>query len=289
MPARKRADGDKRISEMTNKTIKTDYSDKSNIFNFAFCGTIDIFYDRKLKPLAELAEPEPWSSTSLKENDRLYNYITQTFKRCYECGYVSVSRNQKFCVFNTGLMTVNGNDIYGYFVPNSTPDAQMWFLDGFIADSDRRLNEDAFEIPKLAKYFSSPEETFFNSEETIIFNSDHIFEDRWEDASVSRFPEQIRTLGRKVTVSLIKAAFQDTLKKIKRNNRLAIPQFYNGKIMYLLPIVLPVSDTEEHTMALAVEKIETGYRVNTIFTLEMAYKLARLVMKPETNWLIKSS
>ena len=38
-------------------------------------------------------------------------------------------------------------------------------------------------------------------------------------------------------------------------------------------------------MSVAVEKINERYRVNTIFTLEMAYKNAKLLMKPEADWL----
>ena len=50
--------------------------------------------------------------------------------------------------------------------------------------------------------------------------------------------------------------------------------------MYLLPINLDGTN-----MALAVEKINQRYRANTIFTIEMAYKNARLLMKPEADWL----
>ena len=38
-------------------------------------------------------------------------------------------------------------------------------------------------------------------------------------------------------------------------------------------------------MALAVGYVNNRYRVNTIFTLSMAYKNARLLMKPEADWL----
>ncbi|MDY4795664.1 MAG: DUF3825 domain-containing protein [Dialister sp.] len=42
-------------------------------------------------------------------------------------------------------------------------------------------------------------------------------------------------------------------------------------------------------MALAIEKTSTNqYRANTIFTREMAYEKARLLMKPESNWLIEN-
>lgn len=75
--------------------------------------------------------------------------------------------------------------------------------------------------------------------------------------------------------------------RVRRNMRLAVPQYYNGEIMYLLPITIPVDNQRFVTMALAIEKTESGqYRANTIFTKEMAYEKARLLMKPESNWLM---
>ena len=97
-----------------------------------------------------------------------------------------------------------------------------------------------------------------------------------------------KKLGKNVACSLIRDAFQTTIKKIHRNNRLAVPQFYKGQIMYLLPIRIPIDDNNDYIMALGIEKVSSGdYRANTIFTLEIAYKLARLVMKPESNWLLE--
>ena len=58
--------------------------------------------------------------------------------------------------------------------------------------------------------------------------------------------------------------------------------------MYLMPIDIHLDDSKKITLALAIEKTEVGtYRANTIFTLDMAYPKARLIMKPESNWLIK--
>ena len=57
--------------------------------------------------------------------------------------------------------------------------------------------------------------------------------------------------------------------------------------MYLVPINIPIDDEKRVTMALAVELTQQNqYRANTIFTKEMAYEKARLLMKPESNWLI---
>lgn len=60
-----------------------------------------------------------------------------------------------------------------------------------------------------------------------------------------------------------------------------IPLYYKNKITYLLPLKL-----RDYYLALVTEKFDDDkYRANTIFTPEMAYMEARLLMKPETNWL----
>ena len=273
--------------ENYNYTIEDTQNQKNDmsIYSFAFCGDKEVF-GSKIQALAELAEPEPWTSINGPMNDRLLNYILYTFKRVYELDLISISEDGSFCVFNTGLITKNGNDIYGFFTKNQRPNAQPWFFSEFLVDSDRKLTKSKFSQPKIAQYLSSPEETYFDITKKITFNSDHIFDDHWEEDD--RFPSELKKLGKNVACSLIRDAFQTTIKKIHRNNRLAVPQFYKGQIMYLLPIRIPIDDNNDYIMALGIEKVSSGdYRANTIFTLEIAYKLARLVMKPESNWLLE--
>lgn len=87
--------------------------------------------------------------------------------------------------------------------------------------------------------------------------------------------------------TLLVGVIEEAKMRIKRNLRLVVPQFYKDEIMYLVPIRIPTLEGNYETMALAVEKTSTNqYRANTIFTKEMAYEKARLLMKPESNWLI---
>ncbi len=261
----------------------TEKAPNQAIFKYAFCGTKELFYD-KLNDLALLAEEEDWTGSSSTKNSRLYNYIIKTFERCQEQNLVVVSANELFSVFNTGLMTNNGEDIYGYFIPNKKQDAQKWFLKDFIVCSDRNLSQDFFDKPRLAEY-GNKEDFYFDTDISIELSADHIFDDHWDEPD--RYPDKLKNLGKSVAVSLIKSAFETSKKKVKRNNRLVVPQFYKQKIMYLMPIEIPINDIENITMALAIEKLPNQtYRANTIFTLEMAYPKARLVMKPESSWLI---
>lgn len=260
-----------------------------DLFSFAFCG------DRKkqfepvfLRKLAELAEPENWTSQNSNGHqfDILFYYVLKTFEHLSRQGGIVYSDKGDFAVFNTGLMTPNAEDIYGYFFQNTKPEAQQWFLKGFAKESDRLFGNYKFKKPPVAKYDSDIEAFHFNAAESIELNADHIFDDHWDDSS-ERYPKEITTLGKNLAIASIRSAFEITKKRLLRNPRLAVPQYYRNKIMFLLPLSIETTNGEI-IMALAVEKTSNGsYRANTIFDIPSAYKKARLITKPESNWLIE--
>ena len=71
--------------------------------------------------------------------------------------------------------------------------------------------------------------------------------------------------------------------RVSANYKLAIPQYYEGKIQLLLPLCL-MSDNKPD-IAIAVTKKNGCYQGHTCLTLDMAYNNARLIAKPESNWL----
>ena len=259
-----------------------------DLMTFAFCGTRATFETIHLSWLAQLAEPENWTSKNNNGHpyDILFYYVIKTFEIVMKQEKVNYSSENDFAVFNTGLMTDNGEEIYGCFVLNQKPDEQKWYLKGFFKESDRFLCKYIFDKPQVAKYDKNISEFHFNSDAEIELNADHIFDDHWDNET--RYPEIIKSLGKPLAIATIKSAFEVTKKKIRRNPRLAVPQYYDGKIMFLLPIVIATTEQIKTTMALAVEKMQNGtYRANTIFDLAAAYKKARLITKPESNWLIE--
>lgn len=74
-------------------------------------------------------------------------------------------------------------------------------------------------------------------------------------------------------------------KKVSANYKIAVPQYFNGKIQLLLPLCLV--DPNVPDLALVVTKNFSGnfYQGHTCLTLEMAYNNARLIAKPDSNWL----
>ena len=74
-----------------------------------------------------------------------------------------------------------------------------------------------------------------------------------------------------------------SIKKVIANYKLAVPQYYNGQIQLLIPLYF--EDDNKPELTLAVTKKNGYYQGHTCLTLEMAYNNARVIAKPECNWL----
>ena len=86
--------------------------------------------------------------------------------------------------------------------------------------------------------------------------------------------------------SRLDAAVELALKRVRWNFKTAIPVYFptRNQMNMLLPLAL-VSD-EEIDIALVVEKTESGnYLGHTILPLDWAYNNARLVCRPNSDWL----
>ena len=72
-------------------------------------------------------------------------------------------------------------------------------------------------------------------------------------------------------------------RKARLDWSIAVPQVFQSRIQYLLPIHLTRMDKPDLAMALSVMD---GYYVgHTCLTLEMAYQNARLLARPTAWWL----
>ena len=75
-------------------------------------------------------------------------------------------------------------------------------------------------------------------------------------------------------------------KRVTANYKIAVPQYFDGKIQLLLPLYL--LEKSQPDLALVVTKNQAGnsYQGHTCLTMQMAYNNARLIAKPDSNWLI---
>ncbi len=235
-----------------------------------------------------LAEREPWEY-KLSPNPESYpilrSYIRYTFRRLREMdGGVLVARHGRRAAFNTGLVTPNQEEIFGVLAKNDKPNRQEWKLAGFKKASDRDMVENFGDaLPPLADYFDDPAVLLYDRRCQLIINIDHVLE------NLNRFPKALQE-NVFMTRQLLEGAQATMRKRVYRNYKTAIPQYYRdkgreGSVQLLLPICL--TNPAQADLALVVEKNreENAYLGSTVLTLDMAYNNARLLSRPDTEWL----
>jgi Domain of unknown function (DUF3825) len=243
-----------------------------------------------LLTLAGLAQPEDWSyrnASSERPLPILRNYIIHTFRRAHLQGRVPTIQegDSPFGCFNTGLLTPHFERIFGYFVKQTRQDLpQQWYLDGFYRESDHRLMK--FEkLPERASYFDEPADLLYNPRFDLRIQYEHIVNDRLE-----RFPFALQADERKRTEA-VRQAVRHAEFRVEQNYKTAIPQYYwpkgeaddAGKLQLLLPLCL--EDVGRADLALSVDRVGGVYRAATVLTLDMAYNNARLIARPDREWL----
>ena len=134
------------------------------------------------------------------------------------------------------------------------------------------------ERPERANYFENPELLLFDWHYPIDVYYKHILDD---ERNKSRLPKEF--LNSSNIINILNGAIDTMKKRVSANYKLAIPQYYDGKIQLLLPLCL-MSDNKAD-VAIAVTKKDNCYQGHTCLTLDMAYNNARLIAKPENNWL----
>lgn len=251
-----------------------------NLKQFAYFQNID----KSLLTLKNLARVERWGKLG-DENDIfiLYNYINHTFRRLQELNEKYPEQNYLYCdnkifCFNTGLFTRNFEAIYTLFTPNRNQDITKWYWKGFYKESDWELNKIS-KLPQRAKYFDKIEDLIFDTNREIRINIDHILED---ENNRNRIPTEYKNASN--LNFLFRSALTYAQFRIKENYKSAVPQYYNGKIQFLLPISL--GDPSIVDLSLAVGKYNDIYTGHTCLTMDMAYNNARLIAKPESDWLV---
>ncbi len=231
--------------------------------------------------LAGLAQPENWEYRFARSNNPkpiLYNYLHYTFIRLQEEGKIITSGNGQTSCFNTGLITPNYEEIYALFEPNHRVEGPHWKLKRFCRESDKALL-DFGKLPELAHYFDDPAELLLDTRLPFRKNVDHIIDDNKE-----RFPAAFRSTSDNHQLRIaLNGAIEQTLKRVHRNYKTAVPQYYQGNIQLLLPICM--TNPARADLALVVYKEHGVYLASTCLTLDMAYNNARQLARPDTEWL----
>jgi hypothetical protein len=246
---------------------------------------------RWLVDLARMAEEESWDfHTSRAFSPILHGYLRHTFRRLHEMpgGIAYSGGNNQYAAFNTGLVTRElEEDIFAVFEKNGAPGHQPWCFSGFHKPSSNLIaNVFGAKLPPLADYFDDPACLLFDRRFKIIPNYDHIFE------HMERFPVQVQGKSKMQLKHVLDAAVDDAQRRAARNNQVAVAQYFRdsghaGQVQLLLPLSLEQTHPPQVDLALVLGLTETGdaYSGHSVLTLDMAYSNARLLMRPESNWL----
>lgn len=254
-------------------------------------------WDESINELKNISQTEDGDWDYIKNKTGkfpvLESYISYTFLRLQKENKIKYATKEengkdlKFACFNTGLATSKQEEIFAYFEHVNNMNYSIsdrgylknpqWTFRFFDRESNRLMNNFA-EKPELANYFQNAGELIYDSSKRLIPDFEHILDDREK-----RFPESFRNLGKPLQVERVKSAIDAALTRIKRNYKTAIPQFYDDSIQLLLPLCL--EDVEIADVALVVANEGEVYRANTILPLDWAYNNARLLAKPDREWL----
>jgi hypothetical protein len=155
---------------------------------------------------------------------------------------------------------------------------QEWVFREFCTEYDFDTT-DILTLPERADYFTDPSLLLFDYHYPVRVQYGHILDN---ENNKRRLPDYIASS--KMKLQLFTGAIDVSIKKVIANYKLAVPQYYEGKIQLLIPIFFEDDDKPE--LALAVTKKDGYYQGHTCITLEMAYNNARLIAKPDVNWLV---
>lgn len=293
------------------------------IEKFAWLGSWDEFLESLADFALEEKWDFEDEESAHRKNAILKSYICTTFYRLSREGKVAISEDGELAAFNTGLVNKRYDDIYACFEPSDK--GIEWQFSGFTTAGARGLGKQLVSkfnpLPLTATYFTRKEDMLFDLDKDLIVDYDHIIVDNIERLPIDFLEEEMRSnpdaldvideikqsaqgeARAKLYAELseiveddarvfrrtregIEAAVRLTRRRVKWNFKTAIPSYYpRGNSMSLL---LPLSLTEEDRVdaALVVQLTPSGnYQGQTILTMSQAYKHARLICRPDSDWL----
>ena len=142
-------------------------------------------------------------------------------------------------------------------------------------------------LPEVAEYIENASDLILDKKLLPIrINLKHIIEDNKE-----RFNEVGICDDTYVIQQRLENAVKNVEQRVKRNYKLAIPQFYTdrdtniSKIQLLLPLC--IKNRNNADLALVVERDKNAYVAKTILPLDWAYMNSRRIVRPDADWILQ--
>ena len=291
---------------------------------FAYMGNwADTLQTLSQKALPESWDFEDVLNSGRQTYQILRSYLCYTFYRLQTEDKILINPERTFAAFHTGLVTPSYDDLYACFEPNRGGQSP-WQLAGFCRAGERGLGKrltDLFNpLPRPAAYFSDLRDLLYETQLTPIVDYEHIILDNMARLPLSFIRAQCydapgvltridnvehsdrahrnsayaalsAAIGEQQALynrirNRLRDAIELAIKRVSWNYKTAIPMFYpRGNAMSLL-LPLCLNDDQQADVALVVQRMRSGnYQGQTILTLPQAYLDARLVCRPDSDWL----
>lgn len=291
---------------------------------FAYLGPWQAF----LQKLSDLALPERWDyAEDTGKFPILKSYIQYTFARLTREKKLCISADQSFAAFNTGLVTRNYEDIYACFEPNGD-NSSAWRFTDFCVAARKGLGKQLVNLfnplPKTASYFSRKEDLLYDLDKPLLSDYEHIIvenvhrlpldfleEQCYNAPDAKELVDQLRTCPAEEREELydelrevlsdndrlynrLKNRVEDAIelarKMVRWNFKTALPSYYPSADTMSLMLPLFLCSEQRVDNVLVVELTASGnYQGQTILTPKQAYLDARLVCRPDSDWLTPMS
>lgn len=253
----------------------------------------------------------------------LRSYLTYTFYRLQAEGKVLENRAQGIAAFNTGLVDRTYEPLYACFSPSSL--GEPWRFEAFCKAGSRQWGKKlvaAFNpLPRRPQYFKRKEDLLFDTDRELRRDADHILLDNINRLPRDFLLEEMRSSAeapavieraytshdpgerilafdelkemieddpriKRRLINRLDDAIELAQKRVDWNFKTAVPAFYPTKNTMSLLLPLDLTEDDRPDVALVVELMESGaYIGQTILTMRMAYNNARLICRPDSDWL----
>lgn len=283
-------------------------------------------YIELLKDLSEIALRERWHFGKSEHGYPIIldKYLHYTFERLKYEGKLEC--NDSYAAFNTGLVNHQYKSIYLIF--NKRPiknDLSDWIFWDFAVPGEESAGKELVRqfdpLPKRAKYFEKLSDCLYEDDKMPECDYPHILQERVDrlpyefiedncpknfvpmrmdkmsndekEAYIEKLSNELKKEDSKMLRNMtmrFKASVELALKRVEWNYKTAIPMYYPTRKTTSLLLPLSLVDDEKVDVALVAEKTSSGaYLGHTILSLEMAYNNARLITRPDSDWLVTDS
>lgn len=279
-------------------------------------------FPSSMENLRNMALEENWDDNG-KRNKLLENYICYTYARVKKERKIAMSNDQLHACWNTGLVDYRYEPIYCYMTRVNID--KRWMFKSFCIvgeDTGKELNKNIKVLPERAMYFVENNFLCQPSEDNLSTDKDHIIREHpsrlpqewlkqflgenanWlKNETAAEYDKRISDLLPKGSVfnqmldSLLKKSIDEAIKRCQWNYKTAIP-YYDPKkeeLGWFLPLC-----TSETKSVNGKDKLQLNpfaalvvtndgqsgrFQGETIYRLSWAYRCARLVCRPDSDWL----